>query len=514
MKGQYLAPLPLFILAVAISLATFMIVLDYSIANVSIPYISGDLAVSNEQGTYVITSFAVGNAIALPLTGWLTKRVGAIRTIVWSLLLFVLFSWLCGAAFDFQMLVICRFLQGFCAGPLIPLSQTLIIMTHPPEKKTSALALWSAIVIAAPILGPILGGWLSYDYTWPWIFYINIPVGIVSAIVIWTIMHKQETPTAYERLDWVGLVLLTIGVSCLQILLDKGEQYDWLRSNWMYGFAVIAFISLTLLVVWSLTSKRPLMELRLLKIPTFGLSVLFIAIAYAIYFGSVVLIPLWLQENMGYTAIWAGFAVCPIGIAPLIFAKLTGKMVTKIGSIIPLAICFVLFAISCFYTAFFDTDVDIQVIGFSRFLLGCGLVFFITPLFALTVQDLSFDKLPSGTGIFHFVRAMVGGVGTSVFTTLWIRRSAYHHQVLGESVTPFAPEWKMFLEKLKGLGFTGQKALQIANDKMDDQAAMLALNDCFYLMGWIFLGLLIFLPIAHKKKRSQPHDPTTHTSVE
>ncbi|MBS0653480.1 MAG: MFS transporter, partial [Verrucomicrobia bacterium] len=252
--------------------------------------------------------------------------------------------------------------------------------------------------------------------------------------------------------------------------------------------------------LWSINAERPLLELRLFKIPSYAVSVIFMGITYSIYFGSVVLIPLWLQENMGYTAIWAGLAVCPIGIAPMLFADMSGRLVNKIGSVIPLGICFVLFAISCFYTAFFDTDVDIYVIGFSRFLLGLALVFFITPLFALNVRDIPNEKLASGTGMFHFVRAMMGGVGTAVFTTMWVRRSAYHHQVLGESVTPFAPQANLYFDKLNDLGFEGTQALEITNTVVNNQAAVLGINDCFWLMGWIFLSLMILLPLGRRKK--------------
>ncbi len=488
------------ILSIALSLATFMIVLDYSIANVSIPYIAGDLAVSNQQGTYVITSFAVGNSISLPVTGWLTKRIGAVRLITLSLLLFVFFSWLCGVAWEFDILVSSRFFQGLVSGPLIPLSQTLLITHNLPERKTTVLSFWSAVVVAAPIVGPILGGWISYDYTWPWIFYINLPVGIISAMAIWVILKDRESPIDKEPLDWFSLLLLSIFVCCLQVFLDNGEQYDWLKSNWMRSFIIAAFISVTLLIGWCITSRKPLLELTLFKIPSYAVSVLLMGVIYSIYFGSVVLVPLWLQEYMGYTSIWAGIAVCPIGIAPLLFAKLSGKIVTKIGTLIPLAICCILFAVSCFYTAYFDTDVSVYIIGFSRFLLGCALVFFITPLFSLNVQDLPTNKLASGTGMFHFVRAMMGAVGTAVFTTIWVRRSEYHHQILGDSVTSFSQQANLYFDKLKELGFTGNKALAIANAEMDKQAAMLGINDCFYLMGWIFIALIFILPLARKKK--------------
>src|SRR5580700_3856012 len=341
-----------YIVMFALSAATFMIVLDYSIANVSIPYISGDLAVSTDQGIYVITSFAVGNAIALPMTGWLTKRIGAVKLICSAILLFTFFSWVCGASVDIQMLVISRFLQGLSSGPLIPLSQTLLIMINPPEKRNTALAFWSTIVISAPILGPILGGWISYDYHWPWIFYINIPVGLLSAGIIGWMLKRRETEIERPPADWIGLVLLALGVSCLQFFLDKGEQYDWFRSDLMTAMAITSLISFTLLIVWSATTDQPLIDLKLFKIRTYALSVIYMATMYALYFGSIVLVPLWLQTNMRYTSIWAGIAVAPIGIMPLLFGELTGKLLNKYGPTPLLGICFVFFSISCFYAAY------------------------------------------------------------------------------------------------------------------------------------------------------------------
>jgi DHA2 family multidrug resistance protein len=492
----------LFAITLALSTATFMFVLDYSIANVSIPYISGDMAVAVDQGTYVITSFAVGNAIALPITGWLTKKFGAVKLICLSLLFFTIFSWTCGSALNFEMLITSRFLQGLASGPMIPLSQTLLIMSTPPEKRNTALAFWSTIVITAPILGPILGGWISYDYHWPWIFYINIPVGILSMISIWLILKKRETPLEKAPLDWVGLFLLALGVTCLQFLLDKGEQYDWLHSNLILSCAIISFISFIFLLVWSLTTNNPLIEVKLFKIRTYAISVFFIGVIYAVYFGSVVLVPLWLQTSMNYTSIWAGIAVAPIGIAPFVFGPLMGKAMTRYGTTVLLGLCFILFAVSCFYTAYFDTDVDLPHICFSRFLLGCGLIFFIAPLFALSMQDVPQEKLPSATGVFHFVRAMAGGIGTSIFTTLWIRRSAFHHAIVGENLTTFSAQTASYLDQLGEAGLHGKKALEQMNVVLNQQADILSINDCFFLMGWIFIALMIALPLARKKKGS------------
>lgn len=501
MQNNYLKGLPLALVTIALALGTFLIVLDYSIANVSIPYIAGDLGVNLDQGTYVITSFAVGNAIALALTGWLTKRVGAVRLLILSVVLFTFFSWACGAAYNFFMLILCRFIQGAVSGPLIPLSQSLIISTRPPEQRNAALSFWSTIVIVAPIVGPMLGGWITFDYNWRWIFYINIPVGIVAAMILWTYLTDRETAIEKEPLDFVGFILLAVGVTCLQVLLDKGEQWDWQRSPAIRTLGVISFVSLTFLVGWDLTTKKPLLDLRLFKISSFAVSVIVLAFAYAIYFGTVVLVPLWLQANMGYNSIWAGLAVAPIGIVPALLSLLGGKMITKWGKLIPLFLCFLFFALSSFYSAYFTTDVDFAHVAFSRFLLGFGLFFFFTPLIALSVQDIPLDKLPSATGIFHFVRAMVGAVGTSLFVTLWDRRIEHHHLDIGSVITPFNPNATQIFTDLKAIGITGKSALDIVNNLLNNQSALLAINECFFLMGWIFLGLTILLPFARGGKK-------------
>ncbi len=491
-----------FLSLVGLSLATFLIVLDYTIANVSIPYIAGDLSVSTNQGTYVITSFAVGNAIILPVSGWLTERIGAVRLILISILLFVFFSWVCGGAPNFQTLLLGRFLQGFVSGPLIPLSQSLLVSTNPPEKKTAVLAFWSAVVVAAPVMGPLLGGWLSFDYRWSWVFYINIPFGLLSALLIWYTLKDFKTKTEKTPVDYIGFFLLAVGVSCLQIVLDRGEQYDWMRSHYIVTLSILSALAFCYLLVWEYLHPHPIIDLSLFKIHSYAVSVIFIGVMYAMYFGSVVLIPLWLQLYMGYNAIWAGIAVAPIGIAPLFLSIFAGKLVSRYGSIKPLILCFILFAVSCFYTAYFTTAVDIKHLWASRFLLGCGLVFFITPLFSLSIQEVGTKRLTQATGIFHFVRAISGGIGTSIFTTLWTRRTAFHHERIGSALTPSSEAMNSFLQNLESLGVKGKKALGITNDLLDGQASMLALNDCFYLMGWLFLLLILLLPFGTKHKPS------------
>ncbi|MBT9525606.1 MAG: DHA2 family efflux MFS transporter permease subunit, partial [Rhizobacter sp.] len=285
---------------VALSLATFMNVLDSSIANVSIPAIAGDMGVSPSQGTWVITSFGVANAISVPLTGWLTQRFGQVRLFTASILLFVLASWLCGLAPNIESLIAFRVLQGLVAGPMIPLSQTLLLASYPPAKAGIAMAMWAMTVLVAPVVGPLLGGWITDVISWPWIFYINIPVGLVAAAATWSIYRTRDPGPKRVPLDYVGLALLVLFVGALQIMIDKGKELDWFASTEIVVLTVVAVVSFFFFLAWELTEKHPIVDLRLFARRNFWLGSTSLAIAYGLFFGNVVLMPLWLQQYMGY----------------------------------------------------------------------------------------------------------------------------------------------------------------------------------------------------------------------
>jgi MFS transporter, DHA2 family, multidrug resistance protein len=294
---------------IAVSLAVFMNVLDTSIANVSIPSISGDLGVAADQGTWVITSFAVANAISVPLTGWLTQRFGQVRLFMTSIVLFVIASWLCGLAPTLPFLLAARVLQGAVAGPMIPLSQTLLLASYPRAKAPMALSMWSMTTLIAPVAGPILGGWISDNISWPWIFYVNIPVGIVAAIATFMIFRERDSVIRKAPIDTVGLGLLVIWVASLQIMLDKGKDLDWFNSTTIVVLTLIAVIALAFFIVWELTEEHPVVDLSLFKLRNFTGGTVALAIGYGLYFGNLVLLPLWLQTDIGYTATDAGLVL-------------------------------------------------------------------------------------------------------------------------------------------------------------------------------------------------------------
>ncbi|MDU5191726.1 MAG: DHA2 family efflux MFS transporter permease subunit, partial [Mixta calida] len=295
----------LVLMTIALSLATFMQVLDSTIANVAIPTIAGNLGASNSQGTWVITSFGVANAISIPITGWLAKRIGEVRLFVWSTIAFALASFLCGVANSLTTLILFRVIQGLVAGPLIPLSQSLLLSNYPPAKRSIALSLWAMTVVVAPICGPILGGWISDNYHWGWIFFINVPIGIVVTILTLQTLRNRETKTEIRPIDTVGLVLLVVGIGALQIMLDRGRELDWFSSTEIIVLTVVAVVALSVLFVWEMTDDHPVVDLTLFKSRNFTIGCLSISLAYMLYFGSIVLLPQLLQEVYGYTATWA-----------------------------------------------------------------------------------------------------------------------------------------------------------------------------------------------------------------
>ncbi len=498
-----MSKLSLVVVSIALALCTFMQVLDYSIANVSIPYISGDLGVSDNDGTWVITMFAVGNAICLPLTGWLTRRFGSVRVMVVSATLFTFFSWVCGAAWSFNMLIGARFVQGFVAGPMIPLSQSLMLQTFPENKKNLALAVWSMVAVVGPIAGPILGGWLTYDYVWRWIFYINIPIGIICVIFIWHIMKDHESKIIKEKVDYMGLVFLAIGISALQVLLDKGEQYDWFRNPIIITLAIVSVIFLTLLVVWEKNEPYPIMDLTLFRSRNFVIGTILTSVSYMTLFGAIVTTPLWLQEYMGYTSLWAGLAVSTMGIIPVFLAVVVAKLMGVMRLKILVMICFATYAATFFYFSFFTTQVSFGYVAFSRLILGLGLACWIAPLMAISLAGIPSQKLSSATGIFHFFRIFAGGAGTSLFVTLWDRRSIHHHSNLASKVTPFNENTKSFFNQLDQLDITGQSGVAMLNDITDKQAAILGLNDVFWFSAWLFVILFFGIFLLKKREHAQ-----------
>lgn len=478
---------------VSLSLATFMNVLDSSIANVSLPAIAGDLGVSPGQGTWVITSFGVANAISVPLTGWLTQRFGAVRLFTLSVLLFVLASWLCGFASSLEMLVAFRVFQGLVAGPMIPLSQTLLLSSYPRAKAGTALALWGVTTLVAPVVGPLLGGWITDNVSWPWIFYINVPIGLAAAAVTWGIYRHRDTPRRKLPIDTVGLGLLVVWVASLQLMLDKGKELDWFASPQIVLLAIVAVVAFAVFVVWELTDAHPVVDLRLFKRRNFAFGALALSVAYGLFFGNVVLMPLWLQQWMGYTATNAGMALAPVGIFAILFSPLVGRKVSVWDPRRMATGAFIVFALVLWMRSQFTVQTDLMHVLVPTLIQGAAMAFFFIPLTTLTLAGLTPDRMPAAAGLSNFVRITAGAMGTSIATTLWDDRAALHHAHLTEPLSAGQGAFANVLASLQAAGMSAQQALAQVNRLIDQQAYTRAADDIFFGSSMLFLALIALI---------------------
>ena len=485
---------------VALSLATFMNVLDTTIANVSIPNIAGDLGVSPGQGTWVITSFGVANAIAVPLTGWLSQRFGQVRLFATSVVLFVIASLLCGMASSLEMLIAARVLQGLVAGPMIPLSQSLLLQAYPREKAGMALAMWSMTTLVAPVMGPLLGGWITDNISWPWIFYINIPVGIVAASITWALYRKRESTTRKVPIDAIGLALLVLWVGSMQLMLDKGKELDWFHSPQIVTMAVVAVVGFAFFLIWELTDKHPVVDLSLFKRRNFWSGAVATAVAYGLFFGNVVLLPLWLQQWMGYTATQAGMIMAPVGLLAIFFSPIVGLTVAKIDPRRYATFSFLVFALVLWMRSNFNTQADFVTIIIPTVIQGIAMAFFFIPLVTITLSGLTPDRIPAASGLSNFLRITAGAMGTSLTTTLWDNRATLHHAQLSETINQGNNAATSAMSGLANSGLSTEQVLGQINRIVDQQAYMLATNDIFYASAILFLLLIPLVWLAKPQK--------------
>ena len=487
---------------IALSAATFMNVLDSSIANVSLPAIAGDLGVSPNQGTWVITSFAVANAIAVPLTGWLSLRVGQVRLFVGSIILFVIASWLCGLAPNMATLIAFRALQGFVAGPMIPLSQALLLSSYPKALAGLAMAMWAMTTLVAPVTGPLLGGWITDNISWSWIFYINVPVGIAAAAATLGIYRKRESPTRQLPIDKVGLALLVVWIGCMQIMLDLGKEKDWFSSPLIVALAVIFAVSFVVFLIWELTEEHPVVELRLFARRNFWAGTLATSIAYGLFFGNVVLLPLWLQQFMGYTATEAGMVMAPVGLLAIVLSPIVGKTIAKVDPRRYATFAFIVFGLVLWMRSHFNTQADFTTILIPTVIQGVAMAFFFIPLLTITISGLTPDRIPAASGLTNFVRITAGAMGTSISTTLWENRATLHHARLAETLTGSNPAAQATLSGLQASGLSMEQALAQVNRLVDQQAFMMAANDIFYGSAILFLMLIPLVWLTHPQRAS------------
>ncbi len=504
MRDTHFEGLALALVTVALALGNFMEVLDTTIANVALPHIAGDLGVSPNQATWVITSYAVANAISVLVSGWLAQRFGQVRVFVTAVLLFTSASWICGTAVSFEMLLGFRVMQGAVSGLMVPLSQTLLLSSFPRNRQGVALAIWSMTVMVAPVVGPILGGWITDSYSWPWIFYINVPVGIAVAWLAHRFLGRRDTPTRKVPVDAVGLGLIVVWVGALQIMLDKGNELDWFGSPFIVTLAVVAALGLALFVVWELTESHPIVDLSLFKIRNFSAGTAVVSLGYGVFFGSVVLMPLWLQTQMGYTATWSGFVVAPYGVLALALSPAVGKNLDRVDARVFATAAFLVFAAASFMRAGFTSGADYASLALPQLVQGAGIAMFFAPLISITLSGLDPERVAFGSGLVNFFRITAGSFGASLATAFWARREAVYHTQLVERVTDLAPQAAHAVTGLAGAGMTGGSATAEIHSLVVGQSTLLAVNDIFGISGWLFLALTAFVWLAERPSGGAP----------
>lgn len=486
---------------VAVALATFMNVLDTSIANVAIPTISGNLGVSVDEGTWVITVFAAANAVSIPLTGWLTQRLGQIRLFVGAIVLFTLASWLCGIAPTLPILLFARVLQGVVAGPLIPMSQSILLGSYPKAKSSMALALWAMTATVGPIAGPSLGGWITDRYSWSWIFYINIPVGIFASLVSWSIYRRRESQTRKAPIDLVGLLLLITWVAALQVMLDKGRDLDWFASSVIIGLAITAGVSFILFLIWELTEPHPIVDLRLFGQRNFCGGTIAISIAYGVFFGNLVLLPQWMQEYLNYRSVDAGMMLAPLGIFALILSPILGKLLPRSDARIIATAAFLCFAVVFYMRSNYVTEIDTWHLVLPTLLQGIPMALFFIPLTAIILSGQPPQRLPAAAGLSNFVRVFCGAVGTSIAGTVWNNRTVLHHERLTEVANAGNPLFSQQIDSIRSLLHLDTNTANSMFDSMlNAQAAMMGLDDIFFVSAIIFLLIIPLIWITRPVK--------------
>ncbi|NWK78092.1 DHA2 family efflux MFS transporter permease subunit [Aquitalea sp. LB_tupeE] len=483
-------------ITLALSMSVFMQVLDTTIANVALPTISGNLGAATSQGTWVITSFGVANAIAVPLTGWLAKQIGEVKLFTISTLLFVLTSWMCGMANSLEMLILFRVLQGAVAGPMIPLSQSLLMACYPPAKKGLALALWAMTVIVAPVFGPILGGVISDNWHWGWIFFINVPVGLAAAFISWKILKERESDIIDLPIDKLGLALLVVGVGALQMMLDRGKELDWFNSTEIVVLAIVSAVSLIYLVIWELGEQHPIVDLSLFAKRNFTVGTVAISLGFMLYFGAVVLLPLMLQTQMGYTATWAGLAAAPIGILPVFLSPIIGKNAHRLDMRWLVTISFSVYAACFFWRSTFNPEMDFAYVVWPQFIQGIGVACFFMPLTTITLSGLRPNQIASASSLSNFLRILAGSIGTSITTTLWDRREALHHAQLTQHVTLYDQASLLWFRLLESTGMSTSQQQAYTALQITRQGSLIGVNEVFWLFGIMFVALIALVWFA------------------
>ncbi len=501
------------IIALAVTLATFMEVLDTSIANVALPHIAGGLSAGQDESTWVLTSYLVSNAIVLPLSGWLSSIVGRKNFYMGCVALFTISSFMCGLAPNLAVLIICRILQGAGGGGLQPSEQAILADTFPPAKRGMAFAIYGVAVVTAPAIGPTLGGWITDNFTWRWIFFINIPVGILSMLLTSRLIQDppyfRRRKLAETHIDFTGLGFVALGLGTLQVVLDKGQRDDWFESRFIVWMTLIAVTSLIFVIYWEWHNKDPIIDLHLFRERTFGISNLLMFMLGFALLGSTLLLPLFMQTLLGYTAQQAGLALMPGGFTIMLLLPLVGFLLSRYSPRWLLVFGLIVLSASLFHMTNFDLDIDFRTTTTARLLQAVGMAFLFVPINTAAYAFLPREKNNAASGLMNLARNMGGSVGISVVTTMLDRRTQVHLTEFARHLSGANPALKAMLNgaskamQAHGVSAAGanQQAYALIQGTVQRQATMLAYIDCFWLLG---VSILLMVPAVFLMKKSKP----------
>jgi MFS transporter, DHA2 family, multidrug resistance protein len=503
------------VIALVVTMATFMEVLDTSIANVSLPHIAGNLSVSQDESTWVLTSYLVSNAVVLPISGWLSTRIGRKRFYMSCVALFTISSFLCGIAPTLGSLIFFRILQGIGGGGLGPSEQAILADTFPPAKRGMAMAVYGMAVVLAPAIGPTLGGFITDNFSWRWVFFINIPVGIASLLlsnrVVTDPPHlKWAHEHASRSVDWWGLGLIATGLGCLEYVLDKGQEDDWFHSSAIVGFSIVSAVSLVAFVFWELQHENPIVDLKMFKRRSFAVAAALMLVLGIALFGSTVLLPQYLQVLMGYTAQQAGMALSPGGFAVILLLPLVGRLVSKVDTRALITVGFLSLSASLIYMAHkINLEMDFGTAVSLRTIQMAGLAFLFVPIQTVSYAGVAPQKFNQVSGIMNLSRNMGGDIGIALVTTLITRRSQTHQSNLSAHTTAYNPAYMAKLDAMtRNFEHQGAAAVDAAQQataamyrQLAQQATQLAYLDALLALG---VATALMVPLVWLAKRAAP----------
>jgi len=497
------------LIAVSVMFATFMEVLDTTVVNVSLPHIAGSLSVSIDEATWALTSYLVANAIILPMTGWLASMFGRKRLLMLSVVGFTASSFLCGLAPTLGSLIAFRILQGATGGALQPLSQAVLLEAFPPQDRGKAMGFWGLGIVVAPILGPVLGGWLTDSYSWRWVFYINIPVGIAS--IVMTKMFIFDPPYLRREnrsIDYWGIGMLAVGIGALQILLDKGQEEDWFASSFMTALAIISAVSLVALVVHELTTDNPVVDLRVFKARSYAVGVFLMTVVGFVLYGSMVLLPIMLQTLLGYPPLQAGIAMAPRGIGSFFMMPLTGLMTGRFDPRKLLTVGLTVGGLTLLWLSRLNLQAGYWDIFWPQLIQGVGMSLLFVPLTTVAMDPIPRERMGYATSLFNLMRNIGGSVGIAMTGTMLARNSQTTTSTLGAHVTPYDPASQQLFTQMRAAMMAAgadvvtatNRAYAVLFGMVQRQATMVAFVGIFQLLGVMFL---ILIPLVLLMRR--PH---------